>query len=118
MFRKEWLGVLVLAVLVGCGPETPQAQAPKTEVKKAPEAAKAHDHGEWWCAEHGIPEEECSLCSAKVAKECKAKGDWCEKHDRAKSQCFVCDPKLKDTFAAKYQAKYGKAPPAIEDEKK
>ena len=32
------------------------------------------------------------MCSDKVAKECKAKGDWCEKHDRAMSQCFICNP--------------------------
>ena len=58
------------------------------------------------------------MCSAKVAKAFKAKGDWCEKHDRAKSQCFICDPKLKEKFAAKYRAKYGKEPPPTEDEEK
>ena len=60
------------------------------------------------------------MCSLAVEKECKARGDWCEKHDRAKSQCFKCDPSLKEKFAAKYRAKYGKEPPPIgeeEDEK-
>lgn len=75
-----------------------------------------HDHGAWWCAEHGVPEDTCSRCSSKYAAECQKKGDWCEEHLRAKSQCFLCDPKLKEKFAAQYRAKYGKEPPAIEDE--
>lgn len=74
-------------------------------------ATKPHDHSGWWCDEHGVPEGECSMCNAKVAKAFKDKGDWCEKHERAKSQCFICDPKLKDKYAAVYQAKNGKAPP-------
>jgi len=85
--------------------------------QKDGQGKKAHDHSGWWCDEHGILEEECSMCSSKVAKEFKDKGDWCDKHDRAKSQCFVCDPSLKDKFAAKYRAKYGKEPPPIEEEK-
>ena len=28
------------------------------------------DHSHWWCPEHGVPEEECSMCSKDVAKEC------------------------------------------------
>jgi hypothetical protein len=101
-----------LALLVsGCG------DTAKTKGKTG--AAKAETtHDSWWCAEHGIPEAECSMCSAKVARECKAKGDWCEKHDRAKSQCFLCDPKLKEKYAAVYRAKYGKEPPPTEDEEK
>ena len=77
---------------------------------------KVHDHSDWWCAEHGIPEHLCSMCNEKVAAECKKKGDWCEKHDRAKSQCFKCDPALREKFAARYRAKYGKEPPPIEEE--
>jgi len=75
-----------------------------------------HDHSGWWCGEHGVPELQCSQCSAKVAADFQKKGDWCEEHDRAKSQCFICDPKLKETFAAQYRAKEGKEPPALEDE--
>lgn len=78
---------------------------------------KGHDHAGWWCEEHGLPEEMCSLCSDRVAIKCKLKGDWCDKHDRAKSQCFKCDPKLKEKYAAMYRARYGKEPPPIEEEK-
>ncbi len=104
--------------LLGVGCTGGDATKPKADAKKPPEKAEAAAHGEWWCAEHGVPEEECSMCSAKMAKECKAKGDWCDKHDRAKSQCFLCDPSLKEKFAAKYRAKYGKEPPPTEDEEK
>jgi hypothetical protein len=72
-------------------------------------------HSGWWCDEHGIPEDECIMCSTKLKAEAKAKGDWC-KHNRAKSQCFACDPKLKETYAARYRAKYpGKEPPPATD---
>jgi hypothetical protein len=73
-------------------------------------------HEGWWCEEHGIPEEECSRCSKKVADAFKAKGDWCDKHNRARSQCFLCDPKLQEQFAARYRAmSKGKEPPPITD---
>lgn len=81
------------------------------------QVAQKHDHGGWWCDEHGIPEDECSMCNAKVAAEFKKKGDWCDKHDRAMSQCFICNPNQKEFYAAKYRAKYGKEPPPIEESK-
>lgn len=73
--------------------------------------AQAHAHDDWWCAEHGVPEELCSLCSQQIAERCKKAGDWCKLHDRAKSQCFKCEPKLYAKFEAMYVAKYGKKPP-------
>lgn len=104
-------GIMIFAS--GCGDTAkPNAGKGKTTAK----AETTHDS--WWCAEHGIPEAECSMCSAKLARECKAKGDWCDKHDRAKSQCFLCDPKLKEKYAAVYRAKYGTEPPPTEDEEK
>jgi len=74
-----------------------------------------HDHSGWWCGEHGIPEEVCSMCSSKAAADFQKQGDWCAEHDRAKSQCFECDPALKEKFAAQYRAKYGEDPPATDD---
>jgi hypothetical protein len=78
---------------------------------------KGDDHSGWWCDEHGVPEEVCGQCNAKVAAEFKKKGDWCKEHDRPDSQCFICHPKLKEKFAAQYRAKYGKEPPPMEEEK-
>ena len=65
----------------------------------------------WWCTEHGIPEEECSMCSTKAAGDFKAKGDWCEDHNRAESQCFICDASRAEIFAKLYEAKFRHAPP-------
>lgn len=103
-------------IAAGCNDTTTKPTPPDKD--KGKEVAKTSDskHSEWWCNEHGIPEAECSMCSPKVAKAFKDKGDWCDKHDRAKSQCFICDPKLKEKFAAVYRAKYGKEPPPIEEE--
>lgn len=112
------LGLAGLAV--GCGQTGGSGQGQdggKGKDKAVAEAKKEHDHTGWWCDEHGVPEAECSMCSAKVAKEFKAKGDWCDKHDRAKSQCFICDPSLKEKYAERYKAKYGKEPPEPDGQK-
>ncbi len=70
----------------------------------------AHQHGEWWCGEHGVPEEECPLCDKSLVAEFKAKGDWCEDHNRPDSQCFICTPENFEKYAALYEAKYGERP--------
>lgn len=99
-------------LVVGCQPDQPSASTP--EGQEHADAGHVHDdHSGWWCPEHGIPEHECSMCSATAAAACKAKGDWCEEHDRADSQCFICHPELIDVFAEKYRAKYGEDPPPI-----
>lgn len=124
--------VAVLAFASGCGqqPATPTAsqstvktdehdheQHASTEKPTEEKTESGHDHSGWWCAEHGVPEGQCSQCSSKVAANFQKKGDWCAEHDRAKSQCFLCDPSLKEKFAAQYRAKEGKEPPAIEEAK-
>jgi hypothetical protein len=76
----------------------------------------AGDHSGWWCSEHGVPEEVCGQCNARLAATFKKKGDWCQEHDRPDSQCFLHHPDLKPKFAAQYRAKYGKEPPQTEDE--
>lgn len=112
---KWWPGglLVVCMLLVGCEPKSDLKSTTKNV--KDPDKTDAKKHDGWWCDEHGVPEQECSMCSSKVAKECKAKGDWCDKHDRAKSQCFICEPSLLDQFAARYEAKTGKKPPRPED---
>jgi len=100
-----------IAVFIsGCGQQpTDSGSAPAVETSQ--EGEEANDHSGWWCVEHGIPEEECSMCSAKAADEFKAKGDWCEEHSRAESQCFICDSSRAEKFAALYEAKFGEEPP-------
>jgi hypothetical protein len=106
LVRAGVLAVLTagLAGAVGCNEPKPAA---KTEDKKE----KAGGH-EWWCDEHGVPEDECSICSDKAYKQFKEKGDVCPKHpDRAASQCFICNPELWEKSAARYKAKTGKEAP-------
>lgn len=119
-FGSERMGILLSAfaafalIAGGCGKTDStggQAKDKPVEVTKKEDAK----HSGWWCDEHGIPEEECSMCNKKVAKELKAKGDWCKKHDRADSQCFICHPELEDKYAVRYVAKYGKKPPVPEE---
>lgn len=100
------------AALCGCG-KTPDKAAPAdTNATGESEAAhEGHSHGDWWCPEHGVPEEICAQCSATVAADLKAKGDWCKEHDRPDSQCFLCHPEKEAEFAAQYEAKYGEKPP-------
>lgn len=86
----------------------------KHDHETAAKSGKEHDHSGWWCNEHGVPEEICSLCDSKVAAELQKKGDWCKEHDRADSQCFICHPELEAKFAAQYEAKYGEKPPKPE----
>jgi len=105
-------GILLASslLLAGCGSDKPVASN-GTDVAKT--SAQSHgDHSGWWCKEHAIPEEECSMCSAAAAKEFREKSDWCEEHNRAESQCFICDPTRAEKYAKLYEAKYGEKPPA------
>ena len=110
--------------LAGCGqnpvppsPSVPSkdAVASSSDPKKTAGSA-AHDHSEWWCKEHGVPEDECGLCNAKLAAQFQKKGDWCKEHDRPDSQCFLCHPEKEAQYAAKYEAKFGEKPPKPEQD--
>ena len=48
-----------------------------------------------WCAEHRVPESECTLCHPELAETFKAKGDWCEGHGLPESHCRSCHPGIK-----------------------
>lgn len=105
-----------LSVLAGCGGTKPGNDQRESLSVASAKSDPMSAHGEWWCDEHGMPEEVCAQCSSKLAAEFKKKGDWCKEHDRPDSQCFICHPELKERFAAQYRAKYGKEPPPIEEE--
>lgn len=110
LFLVSCIGAFAM-IVCGCGGEDSQSEESSADTSKVD-----HSHGGWWCVEHGIPEEECTMCSSDAATECKEKGDWCEEHNRAESQCFICDPTRAESFSNLYEAKYGEAPPAREDE--
>ena len=115
--------VAVALIVAGCSKEENKgAQAMNkdalTEKKDAGTGKKTAQDGDkkghegYWCEEHGVPEEMCSICmsAAEAKNRFKDKGDWCQLHDRAQSQCFKCDPKLYAKYEAMYEAKFGKKP--------
>lgn len=101
--------------LAGCGQQAGDGSAAQVSDPSPEghdhEGEEAHEHGDWWCAEHGVPEKDCSICNATAAAKFKEKGDWCDEHHRAKSQCFECDPARAEKFAKLYEAKFGHSPP-------
>ena len=114
--RTNWISNVMIPSIValslfavGCG--QPAAESGDDKKPGASTDTKGGDHSGWWCVEHAIPEEVCSMCSAKAADDFKAKGDWCEEHNRAKSQCFKCDPSQAEKYAKLYKAKFDEAPP-------
>ena len=118
MLRMITAIALTTMFAVGCGNEGADVgEGGKTEGTKGKttELAKHGAHDGWWCSEHGIPEEECSMCSTKAADKFKKAGDWCKKHNRADSQCFICHPERKEHYAKLYRAKFGKEPPKVEE---
>ena len=114
MSAKSVVSIFVL-IVVGLGIAV--AGCTKAADKKVAATSASdgeHSHEGWWCNEHGVPEEVCAQCSAKIAADFKAKGDWCASHNRPESQCFICHPEKETEFAALYEAKFGKKPPKIE----
>lgn len=107
VLRNLTCALVVGAALGGCA-RSESAAPPNAS---ADGEATGHTHGGWWCNEHGVPEEVCTLCDARLVAGFKAKGDWCKTHERPDSQCFVCHPEREAEFAAQYEAKYGKQPP-------
>ena len=110
MFGMSAMLFVAVLLVAGCAGDKPAADSGHDNHS---DTTAAHDdHSGWWCVEHAIPEEECSMCSASYAKACKEKGDWCEEHNRAESQCFICDASRAEKYVKLYEAKYGKKPPA------
>lgn len=117
MHLNNTLALVVLAIslgLLGCTKSSDKGAIPVPAAGDASEGA--HAHGEWWCNEHGLPEEVCTQCNAKLVADFRAKGDWCKEHDVPDSQCFICHPEKEAEFAAQYEAKFGKMPPKPEIE--
>jgi hypothetical protein len=67
--------------------------------------AAAPGSHEDWCAEHGVPESQCTICHPDLAAAFKATGDWCKEHSVPESHCRKCKPDLKIERPAKVEAK-------------
>ena len=57
----------------------------------APAGVVPGSHADW-CAEHAVPESQCTRCDPSLAAAFKATGDWCDEHGLPESQCVTCDP--------------------------
>lgn len=120
LFKMLFAAILTVS-LCGCGekpdaivseqPADDHAGHDHDEHAEAEGQHASHDHGGWWCTEHGVPEGECALCDTSLIADFKAKDDWCDEHSRPDSQCFTCNPENLDKFAARYEAKFGEQPP-------
>lgn len=65
-----------------------------SQAAHAPAGARPGSH-EDWCAEHQVPESQCTRCNPALIAAFKATGDWCEEHGLPESQCTRCNPDLK-----------------------
>jgi len=119
MFTRLFGGLVISAVMVlafssvGCNQpaKNDDKKQAKTDDKKK-DIPKGGPHDGWWCQEHGVPEEDCSLCvsPAERKKRFIDTGDWCPIHKRAQSQCFKCDPEKYKKFEEQHVAKMGHKP--------
>ena len=116
LIKPRWtvsLALLGMLFVAGCGNATKSevAESKSTAKTETADSEEAGKHDGWWCAEHGVPEGECSRCDASLIAGFKEKGGWCKEHGLPESQCFKCDPKRAEKFIARYEAKFGKKPP-------
>jgi hypothetical protein len=97
------LGVVLLASLAllgACGGGQPAADRPAAETAAPPTGAGHAEAGvvpgsyEDWCAEHAVPETQCTRCNPALVAAFQATGDWCAEHGLPESQCLACNPGL------------------------
>ena len=43
-----------------------------------------------WCAGHGVPESQCTICNPELAAQYRDSGDWCLEHSLPESVCPLC----------------------------
>lgn len=47
-----------------------------------------------WCAEHEVPETQCTRCDPSLVAAFKATNDWCAEHGVPESLCRPCNPDI------------------------
>jgi hypothetical protein len=94
-----WKTALAIALL--CSSACSKTEPAKTEPAKTEPAATGHapvgvtpGSHEDWCAEHAVPESQCTRCNPDLVPAFKATGDWCAEHGLPESQCLACNPDL------------------------
>lgn len=93
--------ILALLFVIGACSKSAENATPAKEQATKPEgaghAAKNVVPGshEDWCAEHAVPESQCTRCDPSLVAAFKATGDWCVEHGLPESQCLKCNPDIK-----------------------
>lgn len=84
-------GILLLA---SCGASQDAASHEDDSRAAAPASDPAPvEAGELdWCAEHAVPESECTKCNPGLIAHFKEINDWCAGHDLPESHCRLCNP--------------------------
>lgn len=103
-----WIAVVVACLLTGCGGQSKEAgpvssSTPTDTAQSAtPPAGEGHAAAsvvpgsyEDWCAEHQVPETQCTRCDPSLIPAFQAANDWCADHGLPMSQCMIHDPNLK-----------------------
>ena len=109
--KATFIGSIAVGVLVvaGCGDgqrggnETPQpVTEARTDAPATPPTGEGHATAdvvpgsyEDWCAEHEVPESQCTRCDPSLIPAFQASGDWDAEHGLPMSQCKIHDPNLK-----------------------
>ncbi|MCM2271931.1 MAG: efflux RND transporter periplasmic adaptor subunit [candidate division Zixibacteria bacterium] len=103
---KNWvlyLIILAAGIAVGLGSRSFMSSEPSAESAETTSEYSANDgHGNDtsgastldWCAEHRVPESQCTLCHPELIAEFKAKNDWCGGHGLPESHCRLCNPDI------------------------
>ena len=89
-FSMVALGALAVAGCGGAG-----AKGPDADKSATPAADSSCSVAENWCSEHGVPEDICAQCNAKVAAEYQRKGDWCKEHNRPRVAVLPLQPEAR-----------------------
>lgn len=103
MFARSFVFLtLSLGLTLGCSKD--EASSKPAATQKPPDTDKGHAPAsvmpgshEDWCAEHEVPESQCTRCNADLIpafKAFKATNDWCPEHSRPESQCTICSPQI------------------------
>ncbi len=88
--------MVVTVLSAGCGVSSNDvAQA-------APREHAAHTHAErdpdrLWCNEHGVYEDECTICHPELAAAAEERDPnrlWCNEHGVYEDECTICHPEM------------------------
>lgn len=99
MFARSILLLSLALGTVGCSKEdasskaAPAQEETKSDKGHAPAGVKPGSH-EDWCAEHEVPESQCTRCNPDLIPAFKATNDWCPEHGLPESQCKICNPEI------------------------